>query len=549
MNMTTMLSGIKRILQAKIGKVGGVALPVILAVCLLGNILGTPPAVMAAPGVVTQSVEQHFTGDTAAAPNAGFTYKLTPRTPFHPLPSNISGGYIDSGSYIFTLAGTVNQPLILDFSVAATGTYTYDLTHITSHGLPGYSYDDAVYTIEVRAGSEHDITTVVIRNQAGDKVDGISYNHSYIAPPTTATPQPPAYRVYVNDSYASPTGAGTYAQGEVVTIHAGARDGYTFTGWTVVSGGVTLFTPNSGITTFTMPANDVTVRANWIQTTSPPPPPAYTVYVNDSYASTTGAGTYTPGSVVTINAGARDGYTFAGWTVVSGGVTLANSSSATTTFTMPANDVTVRANWTQTTSPPPPPAYTVYVNDSYASTTGAGTYTPGNVVTIHAGARDGYTFIGWTVVSGGVTLANSSSATTTFTMPANDVTVRANWTQTTGGDPPPPPSDGDPWALVNLILCLLGVLLAVLVLIRAFLWNGVKDKEGHQEVRTVKYLWLFVVGILAVIGVIVFFLTEDMSMPVRLVDIWTIVNATIFILEILVVVLIFDKKKKELELR
>ncbi|MCL2679466.1 MAG: InlB B-repeat-containing protein [Dehalococcoidia bacterium] len=415
-------------------------------------------------------------------------------------------------------------------------------------------------------------------------------------PPPPPPPQPPAYRVTVNDSYASPTGAGTYAQGEVVTIHAGARDGYTFTGWTVVSGGVTLFTPNSGITTFTMPANDVTVRANWTQTPTPPTP-VYTVTVNDSYASPTGAGTYTPGSVVTINAGARNGYTFTGWTVVSGGVTLANSSSATTTFTMPANDVTVRANWTQTT----PVTYRVTVNDSYASTTGAGTYTPGSIVTVNAGARSGYTFTGWTVVSGGVTLANSNSATTTFTMPANDVTVRANWTQTTGNTftviyepgahgtfsrqthsglhlgaatPAAPEATGETgwkfvgweptvsptvtsdvtyvaqwerdgsaagakWALVNLILCIAGAGAALAASVYAF-FRKRKDSGGTR--KAVNLLWLLVAVIAGIVGVVVFFLTENMNNPMRLVDWWTIVNAVIFVIGLAAIWLTFGCK-------
>jgi uncharacterized repeat protein (TIGR02543 family) len=72
----------------------------------------------------------------------------------------------------------------------------------------------------------------------------------------------------------------------------------------------------------------------------------YTVTVSGSYASTTGSGSYTAGVTVTINAGTRSNYSFNGWTVASGGVALANASSATTTFTMPANAVSVTANWT-----------------------------------------------------------------------------------------------------------------------------------------------------------------------------------------------------------
>ncbi len=70
----------------------------------------------------------------------------------------------------------------------------------------------------------------------------------------------------------------------------------------------------------------------------------YTVTVNGSYAQTTGAGSYAEGATVAIDAGTRSGYTFDGWTSADG-VTFANVGSTQTTFTMPANDVTITASW------------------------------------------------------------------------------------------------------------------------------------------------------------------------------------------------------------
>jgi len=80
-----------------------------------------------------------------------------------------------------------------------------------------------------------------------------------------------------------------------------------------------------------------------------------------------------------------------------------------------------------------PVAYTVTVNGSYAASSGAGSYASSATVTINAGSRSNYTFDGWTVNNGGVTLANANNATTTFTMPATGVTVTARWTSTGGG--------------------------------------------------------------------------------------------------------------------
>jgi uncharacterized repeat protein (TIGR02543 family) len=69
------------------------------------------------------------------------------------------------------------------------------------------------------------------------------------------------------------------------------------------------------------------------------------VFVNNSYASVTGQGQYSPNTTVTINAGTRPGYTFSHWTIDYGGITLANPNSATTTFNMPPVGVSVTANW------------------------------------------------------------------------------------------------------------------------------------------------------------------------------------------------------------
>jgi uncharacterized repeat protein (TIGR02543 family) len=69
--------------------------------------------------------------------------------------------------------------------------------------------------------------------------------------------------------------------------------------------------------------------------------------------------------------------------------------------------------------------YSVTVNDSYASITGAGNYQAGDVVTVNAGTRSGYTFVGWTINQGNITLPNTPTAT--FTMPPTNVVVTANW--------------------------------------------------------------------------------------------------------------------------
>ena len=74
----------------------------------------------------------------------------------------------------------------------------------------------------------------------------------------------------------------------------------------------------------------------------------YAVTVNGSSydAQNSGAGSYAAGSVVTVRAGSRSGYTFNGWTSGSN-VVFDDPSAAETTFTMPEGSVTVTANWTR----------------------------------------------------------------------------------------------------------------------------------------------------------------------------------------------------------
>lgn len=79
---------------------------------------------------------------------------------------------------------------------------------------------------------------------------------------------------------------------------------------------------------------------------------------------------------------------------------------------------------------------TVNLDGGNATNSGAGEYVYGETVTINAGTRSGYTFKGWTVISGDITLAEPDETTTTFTMPLTDVSVTATWTKesTGGGD-------------------------------------------------------------------------------------------------------------------
>ncbi|MCQ2404370.1 MAG: InlB B-repeat-containing protein [Clostridia bacterium] len=205
------------------------------------------------------------------------------------------------------------------------------------------------------------------------------------------------------------TDKATAAAGDTVTITAGSpATGYKFKNWT--GSGVTFASATSTVTTFTMPASNVTVTANYEKIN-------YTVSVTLGTASKTSAN-YGDTITLTANAAAT-GMEFDKWVVKSGStaVTFASATSTQTTFSMPAGNVSVEATYKAKT-------YTVTVSGGTASPT---TQMYNNTVTITANSpQTGYKFKNWTT-SDGVTFANANNATTTFTMPAKNVTVTANF--------------------------------------------------------------------------------------------------------------------------
>jgi uncharacterized repeat protein (TIGR02543 family) len=98
------------------------------------------------------------------------------------------------------------------------------------------------------------------------------------------------------------------------------------------------------------------------------------------------------------------------------------------------------------------------------------------------------------------------------------------------------------WALVNLILALIGVVAAFVTTI--FWLFGRRQNEEREAKRARQHAeneesdtkgrrkaGLAVTLILAVVGIAFFFLTENIALPMVLVDRWTVVNAIILLLE------------------
>ena len=234
------------------------------------------------------------------------------------------------------------------------------------------------------------------------------------------------YNITVTDGKAT-IGAGSgiskAAQGTTVTLTANAApDGKVFDKWVVESGSITLADVNSATTTFTMPASAVSVKATYKNT--PVTTYSLTTQVNGGHGTISASKTgLAAGSTETITFTPDAGYEID--TVTVNGVATSVSGN-TLNVTMDA-DKTVVVTYKAI-------EYNITVTDGKA-TIGAGSgiskAAQGTTVTLTANvAPDGKVFDKWEVVSGGITLADVNSATTTFTMPASAVSVKATYKNT-----------------------------------------------------------------------------------------------------------------------
>jgi len=297
-----------------------------------------------------------------------------------------------------------------------------------------------------------------------------------------------------------------------------APEGKKFIGWnTEADGSGDAVDPGDTIDPLD---KDYVLYAQYEDDDPEPQPIYYTVTVINSFAGTTGAGSYLAGVNVTINAGTRAGYTFSGWTVNSGGIVIVYPLNAAVIFVMPANDVTVTANWTAI-----PPG-----------TTTTTTTTP-------------------------TTPPTPTTPTTPGTPPAGPDQIAIDPPTTTIGDtetpqaapiqeiPPerPPLAVFAAWALLNLILTIVTGLIMAALLVSYFGKRKDEDEEDdpdRDEEKVKKYLGLRLLTIAATaIAVILFILTQDMRLPMMFVDQWTIWH--VVITAVTVILAIFSKKTYE----
>ena len=201
--------------------------------------------------------------------------------------------------------------------------------------------------------------------------------------------------------------SGQFEPGKVLDIKGQPLpDSKYFAQWTSTGGGDFVDQYNE-TTKFTMPANDVTVEAEY--TVSPK-----LIVINGN-----GDGEYASASLVDITANAPEvGEYFVNWTDNMGS-SFINANATSTQYTMPDHSAVVTANFATT------PTLTVVLGDPK----GTKPTIPGSVTIITANTRPGKYFERWDAKVNGVQdisgLESPGSMITNYTMPNKDAVVTA----------------------------------------------------------------------------------------------------------------------------
>lgn len=201
--------------------------------------------------------------------------------------------------------------------------------------------------------------------------------------------------------------------GDTVKIKAESREGYVFDHWEVNYGDdVVVGDKNAEETTFTMPDSMVVLTARYKALQS------ITLENGKAYAGGEEITTAKKGTEVAIKADDLDGKVFDHWKIVSGNVALKDADKADTTFTMPAEPISLKAVYNTIHS----------INTNKFCTADPASAIKGTEITVKAETREGYVFDRWEP-SDGVELYDEDGLTAKFIMPDDDVTIEAKYKQ------------------------------------------------------------------------------------------------------------------------
>ena len=232
---------------------------------------------------------------------------------------------------------------------------------------------------------------------------------------TGCTNTPETFNVIVENG----TGSGEYIEGDTVTIKADDPEiGEEFLKWKLTGLIVNDLTKHE--LTFTMPANDVTATALFEDID-------YTISVLGGTADKT---TAHYGEIVTVTLGeVAPGREFAFWSILEGlDPTNLDLTKPKLTFEMPACNVRLMALFNYFDYNVTIIGGTAQI-DEFAEPTSSLLASYGTVVSIFANESNDKRFIRWTSENEEVVFEDETSPTTTFSMPASNVNIVAEFEQ------------------------------------------------------------------------------------------------------------------------
>jgi len=317
-------------------------------------------------------------------------------------------------------AAALTLALFLYPLAMAGQTVTLEWKPSPSPGVAGYlvfcGTNGTAFDSQIDVGSNTIVTVTDLQPGCTNYFEVVAYDTNFVESPPSRLLQysvPSATQTLTvtpnSASAGNVAGGGTFATGSSVTVTATANSGYAFANWTD-NGVVQSTSPSYTLTlnsSCNLVANFTLIPVSWTVAAEVTPASA---------GSVTGAGTFSPGSSVTVSATANSGYTFADWTENE----IIQSASPSYTLTLTTNRNLV-ANFTVNrvlcavaTQASPSSGGTVI---------GAGTFNTGTFITVTATAKAGYTFTNWTV--NGIVQTTTPSYAFTVT---NNVNLVANFT-------------------------------------------------------------------------------------------------------------------------
>ena len=195
--------------------------------------------------------------------------------------------------------------------------------------------------------------------------------------------------------------AGSYERNTTLELISPSKEGYTFTGWKIVSGDGSI---NNSV--LTLGIKNMKIKALYQLNEQK---------LNIDLDGGTGnnqAGSYTVGSNVTLSVPTKEGYDFSGWELISGNSILSGNS-----ITIGSEETSIKATWIKKVT------LTLNLDGGTITSNASGVYSRKASVTLGTPTKTGYDFSKWQITAGDSTLSGNK-----LTIGTTDTTIKAIYT-------------------------------------------------------------------------------------------------------------------------